>query len=47
MDTLKENFAFLPEAFVTSAEKKEGVAEVIACLDRYNQLYKEDLEDLK
>ncbi len=47
MDTLKENFAFLPEAFVTSAEKKEGVAEVVACLDRYNQLYKEDLEDSK
>jgi GTP-binding protein len=47
MDTLKENFAFLPEAFVTSAEKKEGVAEVVDCLDRYNQLYKEDLEDSK
>ena len=45
MDTLKENFAFLPEAFVTSAEKKEGVAEVIACLDRYNQLYKDDTDN--
>jgi GTP-binding protein len=45
MDTLKENFAFLPEAFVTSAEKKEGVAEVTACLDRYNQLYKDDTDN--
>ena len=45
MDTLKEHFPFLPEAFVTSAEKKEGVAEVIACLDRYNQLYKDDTDN--
>ena len=46
MDILKENFAFLPEAFVTSAEKKEGVAEVIACLDRYNQLYKDEINNI-
>jgi len=45
LDTLKEHFPFLPEAFVTSAEKKEGVAEVIACLDRYNQLYKDETEN--
>ncbi len=45
MDTLKEHFPFLPEAFVTSAEKKEGVAEVIACLDRYNQLYIDDTDN--
>ncbi len=44
METLKANYPFLPEAFITSAEKKEGVAEVIACLDRYNQLYKEGME---
>ena len=46
MDTLKENFAFLPEIFVTSAEKKEGIAEVIACLDRYNQLYKDEINNI-
>lgn len=45
MDTLKEHFPFLPEAFVTSAEKKEGIAEVIACLDRYNQLHKEETDN--
>lgn len=45
LDTLKEHFPFLPEAFVTSAEKKEGVAEVIDCLDRYNQLYKDETEN--
>lgn len=45
LNTLKEHFPFLPEAFVTSAEKKEGVAEVIACLDRYNQLYKDETEN--
>ena len=45
LDTLKEHFPFLPEAFVTSAEKKEGVTEVIACLDRYNQLYKDETEN--
>jgi GTP-binding protein len=45
LDTLKEHFPFLPEAFVTSAEKKEGVAEVITCLDRYNQLYKDETEN--
>jgi GTP-binding protein len=38
-DTLKEMLPFLPEGFVTSAEKKTGVEEVVACIDRYNQLY--------
>lgn len=40
-DTLKAHFPFLPEGFVTSAEKKIGVQEVIDCLDRYNQLFKD------
>ncbi|MEY3208877.1 MAG: hypothetical protein RL064_908, partial [Bacteroidota bacterium] len=43
-DTLKEMLPFLPEGFVTSAEKKTGVEEVVACIDRYNQLYN-DTED--
>jgi GTP-binding protein len=38
-DTLKEMLPFLPEGFVTSAEKKTGVEEVVACIDRYNQLF--------
>ena len=41
-DTLKERLPFLPQGFVTSAEKKEGVAEVVACIDQYNQLYAEE-----
>jgi len=40
-DTLKAHFPFLPEGFVTSAEKKAGIQEVVDCLDRYNQLYKD------
>lgn len=40
-DILKENYPFLPEGFVSSAEKKTGVEEILACLDRYNQLYKD------
>jgi GTP-binding protein len=41
-DTLKEKLPYLPQGFVTSAEKKEGVAEVVACIDQYNRLYAED-----
>jgi GTP-binding protein len=41
-DTLKERLPFLPQGFVTSAEKKEGVEEVLACIDQYNQLFAED-----
>ncbi|MEK0423806.1 MAG: hypothetical protein RLZ95_1716 [Bacteroidota bacterium] len=41
-DTLKEKLPYLPQGFVTSAEKKEGVEEVVACIDQYNQLYAED-----
>jgi GTP-binding protein len=41
-DTLKERLPFLPQGFVTSAEKKEGVEEVLACIDQYNRLYAED-----
>jgi GTP-binding protein len=41
-DTLKEKLPFLPQGFVTSAEKKEGVEEVVACIDQYNRLYAED-----
>jgi hypothetical protein len=41
-DTLKERLPFLPQGFVTSAEKKEGVEEVVACIDQYNRLYAED-----
>jgi GTP-binding protein len=43
MDTLKEYFPFLPEAFVTSAEKRTGVDEVLACIDQYNKLNAEGL----
>ena len=41
-DTLTERLPFLPQGFVTSAEKKEGVEEVLACIDQYNRLYAED-----
>jgi GTP-binding protein len=41
-DTLKERLPFLPQGFVTSAEKKLGVEEVVACIDQYNKLYAED-----
>ena len=41
-DILRERLPFLPQGFVTSAEKKLGVEEVIACIDQYNRLYAED-----
>jgi GTP-binding protein len=44
-DTLKETLPYLPQGFVTSAEKKEGIEEVVACIDQYNQLYAEELKN--
>jgi GTP-binding protein len=41
-DILRERLPFLPQGFVTSAEKKLGVEEVIACIDQYNRLYAEE-----
>jgi GTP-binding protein len=41
-DTLRERLPFLPQGFVTSAEKKEGVEEVVACIDQYNRLYADE-----
>ncbi len=43
-DTLKEMLPFLPEGFVTSAEKKTGVEEVVECIDRYNQLFNDTIK---
>ena len=40
-DILKTKLPFLPEGFVTSAEKKSGVDEVVECISRYNKLYEE------
>ena len=42
-DALNEILPFLPQGFVTSAEKKTGVDEVIACIDQYNKLDAEGL----
>jgi GTP-binding protein len=41
-DNLKEMLPFLPQGFVTSAEKKLGVEEVVACIDQYNRLYADE-----
>jgi GTP-binding protein len=41
-DTLKEIYPFLPEGFVTSAEKKSGVEEVVECIERYNGLFQKE-----
>ena len=41
-ETLKQNLPFLPQGFVTSAEKKVGVDEVLACIDQYNQLFADE-----
>jgi hypothetical protein len=41
-DTLRERLPYLPQGFVTSAEKKMGVDEVIDCIEQYNQLYAEN-----
>ena len=42
-DTLKEILPYLPQGFVTSAEKRTGTEEVIACIEQYNQLYAEGI----
>lgn len=42
-DTLKEILPYLPQGFVTSAEKRTGTEEVIACIEQYNQLYTEGI----
>jgi GTP-binding protein len=42
-EKLNEIFPFLPQGFVTSAEKKTGVDEVLACIDQYNKLDAEGL----
>jgi GTP-binding protein len=44
-DTLKQNLPYLPQGFVTSAEKKIGVEEVVACIDQYNRLFAEDQQN--
>ena len=41
-ETLKTLLPYLPEGFVTSAEKKLGTEEVLNCIARYNLLYNED-----
>ena len=40
-ETLRNILPFLPEGFVTSAEKKTGVEEVLDCIAQYNELYVE------
>ena len=42
-DALNEILPFLPQGFVTSAEKRTGVDEVLACIDQYNKLDAEEL----
>jgi len=42
-DALNEVLPFLPQGFVTSAEKRTGVDEVLACIDQYNKLDAEGL----
>ena len=42
-EKLNEILPFLPQGFVTSAEKKTGVDEVLACIDQYNKLDAESL----
>lgn len=39
---LKAMFPYLPEGFITSAEKKQGTEEVLDCIARYNLLFNED-----
>ena len=41
-DRLKTLLPYLPEGFVTSAEKKLGTEEVLDCIARYNLLFNED-----
>jgi len=40
-ETLRNTLPFLPEGFVTSAEKKTGVEELLDCIAQYNELYVE------
>ena len=40
-EVLNEKLQFLPQGFVTSAEKKTGTDEVLACIDQYNKLVAE------
>jgi len=42
-EALNEILPFLPQGFVTSAEKRTGVEEVLACIDQYNKLDAEGL----
>ena len=42
-EKLNEILPFLPQGFVTSAEKRTGVDEVLACIDQYNKLDTEGL----
>ena len=42
-EVLNEKLQFLPQGFVTSAEKKTGTDEVLACIDQYNKLSAEGL----
>jgi GTP-binding protein len=42
-ESLNEILPFLPQGFVTSAEKRTGVDEVLACIDQYNKLDAEGL----
>ena len=42
-DELNIILPFLPQGFVTSAEKGTGVEEVLACIDQYNKLDAEGL----
>ena len=42
-DELNKILPFLPQGFVTSAEKGTGVEEVLACIDQYNKLDAEGL----
>ena len=42
-DALNEILPYLPQGFVTSAEKRTGVEEVLACIDQYNKLDAEGL----
>ena len=42
-EKLNEILPFLPQGFVTSAEKRTGVDEVLACIDQYNKLDAEGL----
>jgi len=42
-EKLNEILPFLPQGFITSAEKRTGVEEVLACIDQYNKLDAEGL----